>query len=865
MLIDDLAPVISNVSIDTQWAGSVAMETQFSNSALRAMWISYNTLSPIRDTWWSILSYPGTAIPRDTENVNSQDSGTASRLSLKDGVEYSVSVATCSAAGLCSQSETNTLILVDGSPPVDGFFAVETDSTFPRSAAVPGGMAWRNRPRAGDSRITLSFYGFSDIHSGISSYWVEIGSGFGQFDLTQGPVEIHPTEDTATGSLSATVATEGHVMLNQTLYLSLWAINGVGLPSRRAQSSFLVEEGEEENRGTLRHVRSSLCPLESCLGHCTCAARDDLCPLPTSHFAECEEVVEEDLIEDERVVMTSVSPQQPAGDVLFTAITDKLLGRWEIPDHSPFQRLEWTVGRKGESPGSGLFDISTDQIWKEAGNISSAIFSINPLYPLVDGETYAVYVRGWLNFTHFTVFESDGVIVDTSGPQVIPGGRVREGGSGTKVDHTANQTTIEVSWNGVFISQPSAAHSSYQIGIGDVPGSDNVIRFSLAPPGFSSASLSGQLSHGRRYFTTLRATGPHSLITDSISNGFIVDTTPPEVGVVLDGRGYSDELAQSGTSSLSARWTSFHDAESGIHHYEIAWSTSSTPALDLDYEDVGIGLSWTMSGLELDDGSTYYIHLAAVNGAGVWSQVVSTNGITVDISQPQQLQCQWEALNLTSSEPISSGVSPCDEPLPRDVESGITKLYHSATFSPLSGCFSQLLSTSHTLTVPTSPDSLYTLSFWLAQQPVGSGCGQLTPLGAKVTAPGVEEVVLVHTWNGDMLTRWNRFQFQFTADNFSSILMLSPLSDQYQIVLDNLVVSQCHTVDPIPITSLITNRSSVFHIAQEHISGVTTRLSVRWELGEVGEDVREYKWAIGMTLGGEQLQPFTSTGEHFHN
>ena len=861
VFIDDMPPTIINITVDTMWAGSISIATQFSNTVLRATWNSENLLSPIHSNYWFILPHPGTAIPRDEENVNSRESGTASGLVLEDGAEYSVSVTSCNAAGLCTRAETNTSVLADGSPPVDGFFAVATDSTFPRSVAVPDGMAWRNRPRAGDSRITLSFYGFSDAHSRITEYWVEVATGFGQSDLTEGASLLSPSVDPVTESFTATVATVGHVSVNQTLYLSLWAVNQAGLASRKVHASFVVEEMEgEENRGTLGHLRSSLCSLDSCLGHCTCATRGDLCPLPSSDVMSCERVLEEFVSGDQKVGVVNVSPQQLAGDDLFTSLTDKLLVRWVEPDPSPYQRLEWTVGEVGGAPGSGLFDTSADQIWREVGSSSSAIFSVNPLRPLLHGETYVVYVRAWFNFTHFVIFESSGITVDVSGPLTESGGRVREGGLGAEIDHTANQTGIDVMWTGVFINELSTVYSSYQIGIGDVPGSDNVVPFTPSPS--SPLSLSASFSHNHRYYTTLRATSPLSVSMDTISDGFLVDTTPPTVGVVFDGLGYRDEIAQSATNSLSARWAGFHDAESGIHHYEVAVSDSPSPAVDLEYENVGIRLSWTINDLGLEHGVTYYVHLAAVNGAGVWSTPVSSNGITVDVTRPDHLQCQWEPVNLTSFEPISSGASPCKDSLVQGVESGVTFLPRSLSFSPLSGCVSHQLSGTLSLSLPTSPGSLHTFSFWLVRQPGGSGCGHPTPLGARVTAPGLEEVVLTHTRDGDRLDRWSQFHFRFTADSSSSVLTLSPLSDQSSLVLDDFVVSRCHSIDSsVPFSEVVTNRSSVFQVSQEHISGRWTRLRVSWEVGEEGREVREYKWAIGTTEGGEQLQPFTSTGE----
>ena len=773
-------------------------------------------------------------------------------------------VTSCSAAGLCSLSQTSTPILMDSTPPVDGFFAVETSSTYPRSAAVPGGMAWRNRPRAGDSRITISFYGFSDAHSGISGYWAAVGTGFGQSDLTQGSQQLSPFQASENGSWTATVETAGHVTINQTLYLSLWAVNGVGLESRRVQGSFEVGEVEgETNRGTLHHIRSSLChqmPTDSCLGHCTCAARGDLCTQTPSDFSTCVNVNVDEISEEGRVGVVNIAPQQTVtadDDKLFTLVTDKLVGRWEVPVPSPYQRLEWTVGERGASPGSGLFDTSVDHIWREAGDSVTAIFSVNPLYPLLDEETYVFHVRAWFNDTHYAQFQSSGITVDISGPLTVTGGRIREGGSATEIDYSSNQTNIDVTWNGVFIPKLSGVHSTYQIGIGDVPGSDNVLGFSPIPSHLTSATLSASLTHGNQYYTTLRATSPLLVTIDTISDGFTVDATPPKVGVVFDGLDYWDRISQSDTKSLSARWTGFHDEESGIHHYEMAMSESPIPAVDLEYENMGIGLRWTLTELDLNHGTVYYVHVVAVNNAGVRSLSVASNGRLVDVTRPEQLRCEWESLNITSFEPISTGSSPCNDSIgtPYDV----VLLPPSPSFSPLSGCVSPQLATSLSLPLTTKAGTLYTFSFWLARQPGESGCGHKTPLLARVVAPGLEEVVSVHTRNGDQLHRWSRFQFQFTAAGPSSILRLSTLSNRYRIVFDELSVSQCHTTTPVPFDDVITNRSSVFHVSQEHMSGMWTRLRAWWEVGEVG-GAKEYQWAVGTTERGEQLQPFTSTG-----
>ena len=874
VLIDDTPPYLANVTMDVKWAGSVVMGTQYTSSALRVTWVSHDPLSPVHLHFWSILSYPGTAIPLHSQTVRHQDSDTATGLSLADGAMYTILAIGCNAAGLCSQEEADA-ILVDSSPPVDGYFAVETSSTLGLSRAVAGGMTWRNRPR-GDSRINLALYGFSDAHSGITEYWATVGSGFSQSDLTGGAVQVSLSQASDSGTRIGLVEMGEALEINGTIYITVWAVNGAGLESRRVQGSFIVEEVDgRTNNGTLALLRSSECSLQTCLGHCTCAARGDLCSVGREEVDSCREVGPSNLPPEERVSVFNVAPQQTegaGGGTLFTAVRDKLVGRWEEPESgtSPFWRLEWTVGEKGASFGAGLFDTTNDQIWREAGSSSGATFSVNPLYPLLDGMSYVFYVRAWFNATHYAVFESSGITVDMGGPQVVASGRVREGGWGglADSDYTANHTQVQLSWSGVFLNILSGAHSTYQIGIGDTPGSDNVVPFAPVSSSETSAILSGlQLAHGRRYYSTLQASSPLSVLASSVSDGFTVDRSPPNVGVVLDGLQYWDSSAQSHTHSVSARWTGFHDTESGIHHYELAVTDTPDQPDESEYESMGIGLRGTVTGLSLTPGLTYYAHVVAVNNAGVWSDDVSSNGITVDTTRPEHIQCMWNTLPISSFEPAIPGDSPCPSTAALEEVGGdwVVEAAHaellppSPSSSPLSGCFSLFLTGQITLTLTTAPDTLYTFSFWLGQKP-GSGCGHHTPLLTRVVAPGLDRVVAVHSQTEDTLQHWSRFEFQFTVDGPNSTLVLATLSDQYGIVVDGLTVSECQTSIPIPIDDLISNQSSVIHVSQEHLSGSRTRLHARWEVGDGESGVREYLWAVGTVERGEQLQPYTSTG-----
>ena len=855
-----------------EWAGSVVTGTQYTSTAIRISWDSQNSVSSTYLNFWSVLSRSGITIPLYPQTAIQGNSMTATNLSLEDGETYSVLVVSCSAAGVCTSSESDP-ISVDSSPPIDGFFAVETDSTLGLSWAVPGGMTWRNRPR-GDSRILLAVHGFSDAHSGVTEYRATVGSGFGLGDLSSGEVLVTTSLASDNGTRIGLVELERRLELHSIVYITVWARNGVGLESRRVQGSFLVEEveGRIEN-GTLSLLRSSRCLPQSCVGHCTCAARGELC---SGAVGECEVVSVGSISPTERVTVFNVAPQQSGdgdggGGELFSAVTDKLVGRWEVPAPSPFQRLDWTVGERGGVPGAGLHDLINDQIWREAGNSAEAIFSVNPLYPLLDGVTYLFYVRAWFNSTHYAVFESGGITVDVSGPLVVPGGRMREGGWGTGMadsDYTSNATQVQLVWSGILQDTPSASHSTYQIGIGDLPGTDNIVPFTTVDGSLTSDLLSVfQLDHGHRYYSTMLAVSPMGVTSRFISDGFTVDLSPPRGGVVLDGLQYWDASAQSPTHSASARWVGFHDSESGIHHYELAVTDSPAAPPESEYEDMGIRLRGTLEGLTLTPGGTYYAHVVAVNNAGVRSDPASSNGIVVSTGRPGYIQCAWETLPVSSLEPAIAGGSPCPSNTTLEevagewvVEGRFARLLPPSSLLPLSGCFSLSLSGRLSLSLPTSPSSRYALSFWLAQLP-GSGCGHSTPLLARVMVPGRDEVVAVHTQTGDSLHRWSQFHITFIAESSTSSLSLSTLSDRYGMAVDGLSVSRCQMPVEVPVSDIISNVSSAFHVGQEHQSGSRTRLHVEWYLGGGGSGVREFEWAVGTVEGGEQLQQYTSTGE----
>ena len=459
------APNISHSFIDVQWAGSLLSNTQYDNSVLRL--VSNVTDYSYAVTHYSWAVYANRLVTPSVPSLISHVSNIAlTGLTLSDGEEYYAEVAACNAAGLCSRAKTINYF-VDASSPIDGYFAVQTSSV----EQVPGrveNMTWRNSPILENSRITLYFAGFSDPHSGISHYYCSVGTSYSTTHLTGGFALLEVEQVNTIGTYRADVTLTRQLNLDEIIYISLWAENGVGLNSLVVQGSFSLTPISSLD-GNLELRRTNTCSIDSCLGHCTCAGRDNLC---SSSGISCIEINVEDLSMDMHINVTDIVPQMfrpTSTGRMFTASSSKLAAQWTANDE--VQWFEWTVGTLGSQPGAGLLNTAR-QIWSNAGTNLSAIFSVSPLYPLTTGLTYVFYVRAWYNNTAYSVFRSLGVIVDPVGPQIVEGFSTREVMSGTSdVDYISSHSTITVTWQDVFIANYDV---QYEIAVGSIPAGELV-------------------------------------------------------------------------------------------------------------------------------------------------------------------------------------------------------------------------------------------------------------------------------------------------------------------------------------------------------------------------------------------------------
>ena len=457
------APLImSDPFIDVSWAGSLLSGTQYDHSLLRLVSNFTDHSNTINHYSWAVYSARQKFLPTEPFLSFTSDYATFTRLHLADGQSYYAEVESCNAAGVCSRATTPSF-LVDSTPPNDGYFAVRTSSTEQVAGRVET-MTWRNDPIAENSRLRVYFTGFSDPHSGIVRYYCSAGTSYSLSDLTDGFKVLTVEQINSQGTYLANITLSRLLNLNEILYISLWAENGVGLNSRVAQGSFTLISVSSLD-GTLELRRTSTCSIDSCEGHCTCAARGDLCDeMPT-----CRPININDLPQDMHINVMDVTPQMlytTDDGSLFTASSNKLAARWEVVSQNTAQWFEWSVGTEG--PGTGLLDVSSEQIWFNPGTNRSAIFTVSSQYPLTTGRRYAFYVRAWYNSTYNAVFSSAGVVVDQAGPQIVRGFRTKEVsvlGSTADVDYISSTSAINLYWPGVF--QANAVQ--YVMAIGDTP------------------------------------------------------------------------------------------------------------------------------------------------------------------------------------------------------------------------------------------------------------------------------------------------------------------------------------------------------------------------------------------------------------
>lgn len=107
-------------------------------------------------------------------------------------------------------------------------------------------------------------------------------------------------------------------------------------------------------------------------------------------------------------------------------------------------------------------------------------------------------------------------------------------------------------------------------------------------------------------------------------------TNPLNIAVIKDGKAADINVVVT-SDSLSANWSSSNDPNSAIASYWYSIGTSPGAVNTLTWTSNWGDTAVTAKNLVLVNGTTYYFNVKSENGAGLFSNIISTNGQTITI------------------------------------------------------------------------------------------------------------------------------------------------------------------------------------------------------------------------------------------
>ena len=355
-------------------------------------------------------------------------------------------------------------------------------------------------------------------------------------------------------------------------------------------------------------------------------------------------------------IKTDLSPPSTpvvADDGQFTWSVDTLHARWTSSDsQSGIARYEYCIGTsKGAGDVLNCRTTTADETMEKG-------------LALQNGRTYYFTARSqngaglWSSPGY-----SDGITCDSTPPTtpIV----VDEG------EYASAPARICAQWSS---NDPESGIVAYSYALGTSAGDMDVVGWTSCGTRQSVCLEGLPLVGGVTYYMCVRATngaGRESEI--GCSDGVRIDTTPPSNPEVFDEGRFTYN-----TTSLHAAWKS-GDSETGVVEYVCAIGTAPG-ALDIrGWGTVGQDAEFTFTDLDLVNGQTYYVSVRAKNAAGLWSDVGSSDGITVETTPPTTPVVVDEGDYTFRTDTLYAEWSSSD------LESGIVEYMYSVGTSPGAG------------------------------------------------------------------------------------------------------------------------------------------------------------------------------------
>ena len=477
-----------------------------------------------------------------------------------------------------------------------------------------------------------------------------------------------------------------------------------------------------------------------------------------------------------------------------------------IDQHSGIKTYQYVIAEEDKQTGKLL--------WKDipGGNILTTRITFQQLN-LTNGKEYRLVIRGINNAGLHAVIKSSLFIPQSTPPKL---GMVFDGDKRTEdVDYQTNTDAVHATWGG--FDSADVKVKAYYFGVGGCTfGNLHVTNNSFiqaSPADATSLEMKGlHLVNGQRYCVKIKAENLAGIQTASVSSdGFLVDVTSPDVrrAKVLDGSGEDDIDYQTSTSDLSATWSGIQDPESGIKHFELAISRNRVGQPDVtSFINVGLNRTGTVSNLTLAN-DVYYVMVCAVNNAEL-KTCLSSDGVLIDPTSP------------------TSGV------------------VHDGILEP------DIRYQSSTKTMSANWERIWDLESRIEKFEWGIGSSDT---GQTNVQHFIDVGLQTHVQSQNDLALKN-------GHNYTVFLRIHNQAGGVQLLTSNGVTVD--TTPPIPSPILPGFTKSDWRFVQETNTYYSTNASgiyVTWEdFKELESELWYYKWSIGTSRCGTQIQPLINIG-----
>ena len=303
--------------------------------------------------------------------------------------------------------------------------------------------------------------------------------------------------------------------------------------------------------------------------------------------------------------------------------SDRLLVfSWGEPSdtESGISSVKWCAGKRKE----GCDVVSWTAVEPSVTSVKHSLST-----PLPSGTVVFVKLRVTNGAGIVSTTISKALLIDSTAPTV---GVVIVGNT-LETKYLRKDESIIADWSGFTDPESGLSHFEWAV---CHPGSTEDCITPFIDVGLKSAieNSAVDIKYGVSYVLVVRAHNKVGLFSESASNQFIVDGTPPAAGTVYDGSSERKDLElQSSTSEISANWSPFTDLNGRITEYEMCVGTEQEKCDVSDFVSVGIALKGSINGLSLNHTGRYFVTVRATNEAG-YSSIASTNGIRVDSTPP---------------------------------------------------------------------------------------------------------------------------------------------------------------------------------------------------------------------------------------